>query len=75
MVGYSDSAKDAGRFTAAWALCCAQEQVVAACARHGMCLTLFHGRGGSVGRGDGPTHCAIRSQPAGFDKRSAAQTE
>jgi hypothetical protein len=49
MVGYSDSAKDAGRFNATWALCCAQEQVVAACARHGVCLTLFHGRGGSVG--------------------------
>jgi phosphoenolpyruvate carboxylase len=65
MVGYSDSAKDAGRFTAAWALYCAQEQVVAACARHGVHLTLFHGRGGSVGRGGGPTHLAIRSQPPG----------
>jgi phosphoenolpyruvate carboxylase len=65
MVGYSDSAKDAGRFSAAWALYCAQEQVVAACARHGVRLTLFHGRGGSVGRGGGPTHLAIRSQPPG----------
>ncbi len=65
MVGYSDSAKDAGRFTAAWARYCAQEQVVAACARHGIRLTLFHGRGGSVGRGGGPTHLAIRSQPPG----------
>jgi phosphoenolpyruvate carboxylase len=65
MVGYSDSAKDAGRFSAAWALYCAQEQIVAACARHGVHLTLFHGRGGSVGRGGGPTHLAIRSQPPG----------
>jgi phosphoenolpyruvate carboxylase len=65
MVGYSDSAKDAGRFSAAWALYCAQEQIVETCARHGIHLTLFHGRGGSVGRGGGPTHLAIRSQPPG----------
>ena len=65
MVGYSDSAKDAGRFSAAWALYGAQEQIVAACARHGVRVTLFHGRGGSVGRGGGPTHLAIRSQPPG----------
>src|SRR6185369_17672383 len=62
---YSDSAKDAGRIAAAWALYRAQEQVVAACARHGVELTLFHGRGGSVGRGGGPTHLAIQSQPPG----------
>ena len=60
-----DSAKDAGRFAAAWALYRAQEEIVAACARHGVRLTLFHGRGGSVGRGGGPTHLAIRSQPPG----------
>ena len=65
MIGYSDSAKDAGRFSAAWALYRAQEQIVATCARHGVHLTLFHGRGGSVGRGGGPTHLAIRSQPPG----------
>ena len=65
MIGYSDSAKDAGRFSAAWALYCAQEQIVATSARHGVHLTLFHGRGGSVGRGGGPTHLAIRSQPPG----------
>jgi phosphoenolpyruvate carboxylase len=65
MVGYSDSAKDAGRFAAAWSLYRAQEEVVAACARHGVQLTLFHGRGGSVGRGGGPTHLAIQSQPPG----------
>jgi phosphoenolpyruvate carboxylase len=65
MIGYSDSAKDSGRFSAAWALYCAQERIVATCARHGVHLTLFHGRGGSVGRGGGPTHLAIRSQPPG----------
>ena len=65
MIGYSDSAKDTGRFTAAWSLYRAQEEVVASCARHGIKLTLFHGRGGSVGRGGGPTHLAIRSQPPG----------
>jgi len=65
MIGYSDSAKDAGRFAAAWALYRAQEQMVACCARHGVSLTLFHGRGGSVGRGGGPTYLAISSQPPG----------
>ncbi len=65
MIGYSDSAKEAGRFAAAWALYRAQEQIVEAGARHGVRLTLFHGRGGSVGRGGGPTHLAIRSQPPG----------
>ena len=65
MIGYSDSAKDAGRLAAAWSLYRAQEEVVAACVRHSVRLTLFHGRGGSVGRGGGPTHLAIRSQPPG----------
>jgi phosphoenolpyruvate carboxylase len=65
MVGYSDSAKDAGRFAAAWALYNAQERIVSSGARNGIRLTLFHGRGGSVGRGGGPTHLAIRSQPPG----------
>src|ERR1043165_7460796 len=65
MIGYSDSTKDAGRFAAAWALYRAQEQVAAVCANHDVELTVFHGRGGSVGRGGGPTHLAIRSQPPG----------
>ncbi|HEX8153554.1 MAG TPA: phosphoenolpyruvate carboxylase, partial [Thermoanaerobaculia bacterium] len=65
MVGYSDSSKDSGRFTAAWELFQAQEQIVAACRAAGVELTLFHGRGGSVGRGGGPTYLAIRSQPPG----------
>jgi phosphoenolpyruvate carboxylase len=65
MIGYSDSAKDGGRLAAAWELYTAQEEVVSACARHGVKVTLFHGRGGSVGRGGGPTHLAIQSQPPG----------
>ena len=65
MIGYSDSAKDAGRLTAAWALYQAQEAVAHVCREHQLELTLFHGRGGTVGRGGGPTHRAIRSQPPG----------
>ena len=63
MVGYSDSAKDAGRFASAWMLYRGQEDIIAACERHGVDLTLFHGRGGSIGRGGGPTYLAIQSQP------------
>ncbi|MGE0042912.1 MAG: phosphoenolpyruvate carboxylase, partial [Vicinamibacterales bacterium] len=65
MIGYSDSAKEGGRLAAGWDLYRAQEEIVAACRRHGVEVTLFHGRGGSVGRGGGPTHLAIMSQPAG----------
>ena len=54
MVGYSDSAKDGGRLAASWALYKAQEDLVAASRAAGVELTLFHGRGGSVGRGGGP---------------------
>jgi phosphoenolpyruvate carboxylase len=65
MVGYSDSAKDGGRVAAHWALYTAQEQLVAAARDAGVQLTLFHGRGGSVSRGGGPTYLAIQSQPPG----------
>ncbi len=65
MVGYSDSAKDGGRLAANWELYKAQEEVVAACQEFGVHPTLFHGRGGTVARGGGPTHLAIQSQPAG----------
>jgi len=65
MIGYSDSGKDAGRLAAAWALYEAQEKITAVAKEHGVKLVLFHGRGGTVGRGGGPTHMAIRSQPSG----------
>jgi phosphoenolpyruvate carboxylase len=65
MVGYSDSAKDIGRLAAAWELYKSQESIVDVCRRYGVAITLFHGRGGSVGRGGGPTALAIQSQPPG----------
>src|SRR5205085_1596237 len=65
MVGYSDSSKDIGRVAAAWELYKAQGAIGNACRAHGVALTLFHGRGGSVGRGGGPTSLAIQSQPPG----------
>jgi phosphoenolpyruvate carboxylase len=65
MIGYSDSAKDGGRLAAAWELYTAQESMVQACRERGVHLTLFHGRGGTVSRGGGPTHLAIQSQPPG----------
>ena len=65
MIGYSDSTKDAGHLTSTWTLYQAQEQLVALSRRQRIDLTLFHGRGGSIGRGGGPTHAAILAQPPG----------
>jgi phosphoenolpyruvate carboxylase len=75
MIGYSDSAKDAGQLAAAWAQYRAQETLVQVCRRQGVDLTLFHGRGGTVGRGGGPAHAAILSQPPGSVNGSLRVTE
>ncbi|RLM54566.1 C4 phosphoenolpyruvate carboxylase [Panicum miliaceum] len=63
MIGYSDSGKDAGRLSAAWQLYRAQEELAQVAKRYSVKLTMFHGRGGTVGRGGGPSHLAILSQP------------
>ena len=65
MIGYSDSGKDAGKLAASWAQYTAQEALHNVSEKHGVKLTLFHGRGGSVGRGGGPVEHALMSQPPG----------
>ena len=65
MIGYSDSAKDAGMLTAGWAQYRAQEALLNVCDAHGVELQLFHGRGGTIGRGGAPAHQALLSQPPG----------
>ena len=65
MIGYSDSSKDAGKFAASWAQYCTQEKLQAVSNKYNVNLTLFHGRGGSVGRGGGPIYEALLSQPPG----------
>jgi phosphoenolpyruvate carboxylase len=65
MIGYSDSNKDGGYLAANWALYQAQEKIAQVCREHGITLTLFHGRGGTVARGGGPANRAIRAQPPG----------
>jgi len=75
MIGYSDSAKDGGRLAAAWELYEAQEAIVATCREQDVAVTLFHGRGGTVSRGGGPTYLAIQSQPPGSVNGALRVTE
>ena len=65
MIGYSDSAKDAGVIAASWAQYSTQEALLRLCQQHQVKLTLFHGRGGTIGRGGAPAHAALMSQPPG----------
>jgi phosphoenolpyruvate carboxylase len=75
MIGYSDSAKDAGVFAAAWAQYRAQEELLALCSEHNTRLTLFHGRGGTIGRGGAPAREALLSQPPGSLQNGLRVTE
>jgi len=65
MLGYSDSCKDGGILSSTWSLYRAQEKITALTRARNIKCRLFHGRGGTIGRGGGPTHDAILSQPAG----------
>jgi phosphoenolpyruvate carboxylase len=75
MVGYSDSGKDGGYLTAQWEIHRVQEQLATFAERTGVQLTVFHGRGGSTGRGGGPTHAAILAQPPGSVRSGLKVTE
>jgi phosphoenolpyruvate carboxylase len=75
MVGYSDSGKDGGFLAAQWAIYRAQEGLVEVAREADVELTIFHGRGGSPGRGGGPTHASILAQPAGHPPGRLKLTE
>ncbi len=75
MLGYSDSAKDAGLVAAHWALYRAQEDLARVCRERGVRLVLFHGRGGSIGRGGAPAHAAILALPPGSFQGAMRVTE
>jgi phosphoenolpyruvate carboxylase len=75
MVGYSDSAKDGGYFAAAWALYVAQIGLAVQADAHGVSVEFFHGRGGTISRGGGPTHRAILAQPRGTVRGRLKLTE
>jgi phosphoenolpyruvate carboxylase len=75
MIGYSDSNKEIGYLSSTWALYAAQVELAALFEEHGVEFTFFHGRGGSIGRGGGPTNVAILAQPAGTVRGRIKLTE
>ncbi len=75
MLGYSDSCKDGGILASSWNLYKAQQNIVSVCDEKSIRCLLFHGRGGTIGRGGGPTHESILSQPQGTVKGGIKFTE
>lgn len=75
MVGYSDSAKDGGYLAAQWHIYRAQQALADVARDAGLELMIFHGRGGSAGRGGGPTHAAILAQPPAYPAGRLKLTE
>jgi phosphoenolpyruvate carboxylase len=75
MVGYSDSDKDGGYLSATWETYRAQERLAHVCGEHGIRLTIFHGRGGAVARGGGPTNRIILARPPAARQPTHKATE